>query len=581
MVALGAAVVGGAATRGAFDPPVAVAVGALAVLAAVLRLGGLRLGILRLGILRLGVLRLGGLGFGGLGRVGRPVGVAAAAVAVLGVWAACRAMAAGSGGGVAPAGSGAGPASPVWSGAGLAAPGPGAGLAAAGLGVVLAAALLAAAGLGERSRRVLRAALLGAGLLVAVSGWAGVAWQHAPLALPSSGLWRASSTLTYANATAAFLVVVLLLVLATTRGPDAGARAVTVLLLAGLLATASRAGIATLALGLAVLACSPAGRSRLAGRLPGMAGGLVAALGLLPGMPVAAPPCPGAAVAALVAGLATATAGPVAARRRERVARSRRPAGRRSPTSVPLARTPLPRTPLPRTPLPRTPLPRMPLPRMPLPRTARARATVGAAVAAVFVAAVFVAAVFVAAVFVAAGPATGVLGIGAGLGPGGTPGASPAADPVQALDLVSATRLSADSPERDDLAAVAARQFRAAPLAGVGPGGLDLVYVDHLGRLVAARFVHEEYLQTAAETGVVGAGLAVTALGALLVAALRRLRTAAGAGAAAILAAFAVHSAFDFLWHIPVLPLLVVAAAVPLLDPPSPDGPSPENEVHP
>lgn len=34
--------------------------------------------------------------------------------------------------------------------------------------------------------------------------------------------------------------------------------------------------------------------------------------------------------------------------------------------------------------------------------------------------------------------------------------------------------------------------------------------------------------------------------------------------ALAVLAAFGVHSAFDFLWHIPVLPLLAAAALVPV-----------------
>ena len=52
-------------------------------------------------------------------------------------------------------------------------------------------------------------------------------------------------------------------------------------------------------------------------------------------------------------------------------------------------------------------------------------------------------------------------------------------------------------------------------------------------------------------------------------AAFRRRHTAGGPFAAAILAAFAAHSTFDFLWHIPVLPLLVMAAVVPLLDHPT------------
>ena len=77
------------------------------------------------------------------------------------------------------------------------------------------------------------------------------------------------------------------------------------------------------------------------------------------------------------------------------------------------------------------------------------------------------------------------------------------------VDALVATRLSGDSPERADLRRVTAEQFRSAPLVGVGPGRLDLVYVDYLGRLVVAEYTHDEFLQTAAETGLVGAGLAV------------------------------------------------------------------------
>jgi O-antigen ligase len=132
-----------------------------------------------------------------------------------------------------------------------------------------------------------------------------------------------------------------------------------------------------------------------------------------------------------------------------------------------------------------------------------------------------------------------------------------------------ATRLSAESPERADLRRVTAEQFASAPLTGVGPGRLDLVYVDYLGRLVAAEYTHDEFLQTAAETGLVGAGLAVAVFACLGAAAFRRRHTAGGPFAAAILAAFAAHSTFDFLWHIPVLPLLVGIAVVPLLDHPT------------
>ena len=80
-----------------------------------------------------------------------------------------------------------------------------------------------------------------------------------------------------------------------------------------------------------------------------------------------------------------------------------------------------------------------------------------------------------------------------------------------------------------------------------------------------AVFTHDEYLQTAAETGLIaGCGLIVAALAAVAVAGLRA-RTVAGAVAAAAVAGFAAHSAFDFLWHIPVLPLLLAVTTALLL----------------
>ncbi len=109
-----------------------------------------------------------------------------------------------------------------------------------------------------------------------------------------------------------------------------------------------------------------------------------------------------------------------------------------------------------------------------------------------------------------------------------------------------------------------AAQFRTAPWTGIGPGRLDLHYVDHTGAPVRAVFTHDEYLQTAAETGLVGLSLTVGALVAMAVGGLRA-RTLGGAAAAAAVAAFAAHSAFDFLWHIPLLPLLLAAATALLI----------------
>jgi len=219
----------------------------------------------------------------------------------------------------------------------------------AGLPIVaIAAAVVAVAGLVARARAVLTAVVIAAGLSVAATGWAGVAWHIEPLALVSSGLWRASSTLTYANASAAFLVTALFVTAAAAErlGP-LRARLVTAALLVGLLATMSRAGLFTLAIGLVVAvavsartpgrSCRPRpgadGRARsgpaarrphaagaglvLVGLWPAIPGAAVAAAGLLPGLAAESVPHPLVAVAALAAGLGFAALTPrhVATRR--------------------------------------------------------------------------------------------------------------------------------------------------------------------------------------------------------------------------------------------------------------------------
>ena len=390
----------------------------------------------------------------------------------------------------------------------------GGGLAAAvwaGLPILaIAAAALAVAGLQARARAVLTAAVVAAGLSVAATGWVGVAWHVEPLALVSSGLWRASSTLTYANASASFLVTALFVTAASAGrlGPRR-ARLVTAALLVGLLATMSRAGLLALAFGVLVALAigAPAVRRTLVALWPALPGAVVAAVGLLPGVTVESAPHPLVAAAALVAGLGAAAMAPAPAKPSPH---GRRDTGADTPMPVRAAKPPR--------------------------WTASRRLFLVLATAAV----------------VAASLAAVVQG-GSG----------------SVVDALVTTRLSGDSPERADLRRVTAEQFRSAPLVGVGPGRLDLVYVDYLGRLVVAEYTHDEFLQTAAETGLVGAGLAVAVFACLGAAAFRQRRTAGGPFAAAVLAAFAVHSTFDFLWHIPVLPLVVVAAVVPLLDQPS------------
>ena len=250
--------------------------------------------------------------------VARPVVVAVGLLVALAVWTAARAVTSTGFGGA------------LWAGLPI---------------LAVAAAALAVAGLRARARAVLTATVVAAGLSVAATGWVGVAWHVEPLALVSSGLWRASSTLTYANASASFLVTALFVTAAAAErlGPRR-ARLVTAALLVGLLATMSRAGLLALAFGVLVAAAvsaagsvrshpaagpdAPAGphvaadasaRPRVAWRelaalWPAVPGAAVAAAGLLPGLTVESAPHPLVAAVALAAGVVIAGLGAVSGR---------------------------------------------------------------------------------------------------------------------------------------------------------------------------------------------------------------------------------------------------------------------------
>jgi len=130
-----------------------------------------------------------------------------------------------------------------------------------------------------------------------------------------------------------------------------------------------------------------------------------------------------------------------------------------------------------------------------------------------------------------------------------------------ALDRIDDTRATTSSSDRIDQWRAAWRAAVDHPVLGVGPE-LPLVYVASDGRgLVRATWAHNEYLQLAAEQGVIGVGALGVAAAATARTVLRRRRRAGGAwaGSVAALVAFAAHSGFDFLWQVPVLPL---AAAV-------------------
>jgi hypothetical protein len=97
------------------------------------------------------------------------------------------------------------------------------------------------------------------------------------------------------------------------------------------------------------------------------------------------------------------------------------------------------------------------------------------------------------------------------------------------------------------------------PLTGTGVGPARYLWSTVDGRGAVALYVHNEYVQTLVDLGAIGFVLLLGLLAALAVHLYRGRRyphrPGIRAGALAALAAFAVHSGFDFLWHITVLPL--------------------------
>jgi O-antigen ligase len=349
----------------------------------------------------------------------------------------------------------------------------GAALSAAGPTVALLCAVAAVAVLCRQGGDEVVTALLVLGGLVAVSGIAGVAFRYQPWTLEDQGLWRAATTLTYANAGAGILVPLALLAtgrLVANRGAQPLA-VLACLVLAGAGATLSRGGFLALALG-GVLLARAVGARRLVAAVAGPAAGALVALGgLAPSMVVGRPSRPLLALAALAAGMAIAAA--LAAR----------------------------------------------------PRVA--------------------AAVVLGALILLAG-AAGMAG---------------------ALDPALGSRITLASPDRANEAAAAVRVAREHPLTGAGPGQVVLSWWDADGRRLVAHYAHNEYLQTWAELGLVGVALVLVLAGAIARqvrgAGADPVRAAAGAG----LAAVAIHSGMDFLWHIPAIPL-VCAALVAVACPP-------------
>jgi len=142
-------------------------------------------------------------------------------------------------------------------------------------------------------------------------------------------------------------------------------------------------------------------------------------------------------------------------------------------------------------------------------------------------------------------------------------------------DSSSGSRLvSGLGSNRYDFYRVAVDEFIAHPLAGIGVDNFQQQYLVHGRSGETPRYPHSVELRTLAETGTIGALLALIGLGAALVAAAGALRASADplarTVAAAALAGFAywlVHGSFDWFWEYsglgaPAFALLGLACAL-------------------
>lgn len=363
------------------------------------------------------------------------------------------------------------------------------GLPTFGVVVVVTAALVVGSAERGLSRGLVDGLLLCA-LLVAGSAWVGVAFHFGPWGLVVEGLWRGASVITYTNAAAAF--VGMMLVVAAGRlvcVPSRSGRLVVWGLAVGLTVTMSRAAAAAVVVGLVVVAVGAGWRRTLRALLTVAPGVVVAVGGLVPGLLAGSSARPLVAVVALGVGLAA----------------------------------------------------------------------VWLTIAARKAAAVCVVAVCVLVV-----------------GVGGT---------GRVFDELVRTRFVAGSDDRGGEWGAAVGEFVDRPLTGQGPGRATFVWRASDGRWLRARFAHNEYLELAATHGLVGLGALVAAVALVVYGGVRR-RTLSGGGlftvdgdrvgAAGGLVVFGVHSAFDFLWHVPVLPVVAGLLAGFLLAPGRPNqmGPS-------
>jgi hypothetical protein len=178
------------------------------------------------------------------------------------------------------------------------------------------------------------------------------------------------------------------------------------------------------------------------------------------------------------------------------------------------------------------------------------------------------------AAMVARLPRRPALALAPGVLVAGVAGLLLAAGGLGGAQTVAAARVSLASPDRTGALHAALRLVAQHPLTGTGPGNADLRWKGPEDGSQLYVYVHNEYLQVAAELGLVGLVLLAVLLVAIAWLLWRARPTgragATWAGVVAAVAAFAVHSGFDFVWHLPAIVLtvtLLVGLVLPAPDP--------------
>ena len=183
------------------------------------------------------------------------------------------------------------------------------GLAAAGTLAGFVVPVVVLGGLDASTRERCADGILAVGAAVAAIAWFGVAWRSPRFVqLVENRLWRGSSTITYPDATAAVLAPLALLAIGIlVRRRRAPVRAgCAFLLLVGVGAALSRAGLIALAAGFVVLALLSGVPPVLARAVPLLLGAGVAVAALAPSFPASGRAHPALAVTGLAAGAAVA-----------------------------------------------------------------------------------------------------------------------------------------------------------------------------------------------------------------------------------------------------------------------------------